>query len=198
VKPMASEHPEQTSETVKITNRDLLVVNESMLEGLSQLSDYFGFSKVMGQLYGALLLNKDALSLDDLMERLNISKASVSMNLRTLEHLGMVRQVWLHGRGGRRKYYEAETDFLQIISNILKSREMRDLERALHIMQENIERLNRSLDDMSEGEKQLASVYIERISHMQTMFRFAQTLIASILTRLTDLEIDDISNIELH
>lgn len=185
------------NETVRISNKDLLAVHGSMLEGLSQLSDYFGFSKVMGQLYGALLLNKDPLSLDDLMETLSISKASVSMNLRTLEHLGMVRQVWLHGRGGRRKYYEAETDFLQIISNILKSREMRDLDRALHIMQENIERLNVSLPDMNEAEKELAAVYIERISHMQTMFRFAQTLIASILSRLNDLEIEDISNIEL-
>jgi DNA-binding transcriptional regulator GbsR (MarR family) len=195
---MASEPTEHNGDAIKITNRDLIAVNDSMLEGLSQLSDYLGFSKVMGQLYGALLLNKDPLSLDDLMERLNISKASVSMNLRTLEHLGMVRQVWLHGRGGRRKYYEAETDFLQIVSNILKSREMRDLDRALHIMQENIERLNRSLDDMNEAEREVATVYIERISHMQTMFRFAQTLIGSILTRLTDLEIDDISNIELH
>ncbi len=191
---MSGEHE---SETIRISNKDLLAVHGSMLEGLSQLSDYFGFSKVMGQLYGALLLNKDPLSLDDLMETLSISKASVSMNLRTLEHLGMVRQVWLHGRGGRRKYYEAETDFLQIISNILKSREMRDLDRALHIMQENIERLNVSLPDMNEAEKELAAVYIERISHMQTMFRFAQTLIASILSRLNDLEIEDISNIEL-
>lgn len=195
---MASEPTESKGEAVKITNTDLLAVNESMLEGLSQLSDYFGFSKVMGQLYGALLLNNEPLSLDDLMERLNISKASVSMNLRTLEHLGMVRQVWLHGRGGRRKYYEAETDFLQLIANILKSREMRDLERALHIMQENIDRLNKSMPQMNEAEKEVADVYVERISDMQTTFRFAQTLIASILTRLTDLEIDDISNIELH
>ncbi len=191
---MSSEHD---LETVKISNKDLLAVHGSMLEGLSQLSDYFGFSKVMGQLYGALLLNKDPLSLDDLMETLSISKASVSMNMRTLEHLGMVRQVWLHGRGGRRKYYEAETDFLQIISSILKSREMRDLDRALHIMQENIERLNVSMPDMNDAEKELAAVYIDRISHMQTMFRFAQTLISSILSRLTDLEIEDISNIEL-
>jgi DNA-binding transcriptional regulator GbsR (MarR family) len=189
---------EPAGENIRITNPDLLAVNDSMLEGLSQLSDYFGFSKVMGQLYGALLLNKEPLSLDDLMERLNISKASVSMNIRTLEHLGMVRQVWLHGKGGRRKYYEAETDFLQLISNILKSREMRDLDRALHVLEENLQRLNVSLSEMNEAEKELAAVYIERITHMQTMFRFAQTLIASILTRLTDLEIDDISNIELH
>ncbi|HEX2621913.1 MAG TPA: helix-turn-helix domain-containing protein, partial [Phototrophicaceae bacterium] len=117
--------------SVRITSKDLIAVHNSMLEGLSQLSDYFGFSKVMGQLYGALLLSGEALSLDDLMDTLSISKASVSMNIRTLEHMGMVRQVWVRGGGGRRKYYEAETDFLQIISTILSGREMRDLDRAL-------------------------------------------------------------------
>jgi DNA-binding transcriptional regulator GbsR (MarR family) len=110
-------------------NLDLAYVHDSMLDGLGQLSGYFGFSKVMGQLYGALLLSPDPLSLDDLMERLDISKASVSMNLRTLEHMGMVRQVWVRGGGGRRKYYEAETDFWQIIANILSGREMRDVDR---------------------------------------------------------------------
>ncbi|MBL8156890.1 MAG: helix-turn-helix domain-containing protein, partial [Anaerolineae bacterium] len=91
----------------------LAAVQSSMLDGLGQLASYFGFSKVMGQLYGALLLSAEPLSLDDLVELLDISKASVSMNLRTLEHMGMVRQVWVRGRGGRRKFYEAETDFWQ-------------------------------------------------------------------------------------
>src|SRR5690606_13873268 len=109
----------------------LAAVRDSMLVGLGQLSDYFGFSKTMGQLYGALLLSDSPLSLDDFVEQLDISKANASINLRTLENLGIVRQVWVRGGSGRRKYYEAETDFLQIVSNILSSRELRDVERAL-------------------------------------------------------------------
>src|SRR5436190_22597490 len=124
---------------------NLYAVQESMLDGLGQLASYFGFSKVMGQLYGALMLSAEPLSLDDLVELLDISKASVSMNLRTLEHLGMVRQVWVKGRGDRRKFYEAETDFWQIISNILAGREMRDVERALHVMDDNAARLSKSM-----------------------------------------------------
>src|SRR5690606_36128952 len=115
---------------------------DSMVDGLGQLSEYFGFSKVMGQLYGALLMSPKPLCLDDLMERLDISKASVSMNMRTLEHMGMVRQVWVRGRGDRRKFYEAETAFWQIISNILAGREMRDVDRALAVMNKNAERLS--------------------------------------------------------
>jgi DNA-binding transcriptional regulator GbsR (MarR family) len=180
----------------KISNRDLMAVHNSMLEGLSQLSDYFGFSKVMGQLYGALFLSGTPLSLDDLMETLSISKASVSMNLRTLEHMGMVRQVWLHGKGGRRKYYEAETDFIQIISNILSRREMRDVERAIAVIDENIERLKNAQASMNDVERELSEVYVERISQMQTMFRLAQMLITLIVAQLSELNMDDISKLD--
>ena len=175
----------------------LETAQESMLDGLGQLSDYFGFSKVMGQLYGALLLSVDPLSLDDQVELLDISKASVSMNLRTLEHMGMVRQVWVRGGGGRRKYYEAETDFLQIISNILAGREMRDVDRALHVMEENIDRLSDAMPTMSVDDKELAELYLDRIRRMQSLFRFAQLVITSVLAKVGELDIEGVSEIRI-
>jgi DNA-binding transcriptional regulator GbsR (MarR family) len=175
----------------------LIAVQDSMLDGLSQLLDYFGFSKVMGQLYGVLLLNSDPLSLDDLMERLDISKASVSMNMRTLEHLGMVRQVWVRGKTGRRKYYEAETDFIQIVTNILNGREMRDVDRALHVLQDNMNLLFDAMPRMSADDKEVAELYVERITQMQTLFRFAQLVITSILARVADVNLDSVSHIDI-
>ncbi len=175
----------------------LMTVHDSMLDGLGQLSAYFGFSKVMGQLYGALLLSSEALSLDDLMERLSISKASVSMNMRTLEHMGMVRQVWMRGRSGRRKYYEAETDFMQIVTNILSGREMRDVDRALMVMNENTKILSEARSEMIDEDQADADLYLERIAQMETMFRFAQLVITSILERVADMDLDEVSKIEI-
>ncbi|MFN8376734.1 MAG: helix-turn-helix domain-containing protein [Anaerolineae bacterium] len=166
-----------------IPNKDLETVHESMLDGLGQLASYFGFSKVMGQLYGALLLSPQPLSLDALMEQLDISKASVSMNIRTLEHMGMVRQVWVRGKGGRRKYYEAETDFWQIISNVIAGREMRDIERALSVLGDNVERLSKSQPDMAENDQKVANLYLERIVQIQALFQFAQMIMTTILSR---------------
>ena len=175
----------------------LLAAHESMLEGLGQLADYFGFSKVMGQIYGALLLSPESLCLDDLTENLDVSKASVSTNIRTLEHMGMVRQVFNHKGGGRRKYYEAETDFWQIISNILAGREMRDVERALSVMETNSNRLSAAMDEMSEEEQELARLYLERITQIQALFRFVQLVMTSILSRVGDMDLEDISSIEI-
>ena len=159
----------------------LNAVHDNMLDGLGQLSDYFGFSKVMGQLYGAMLLSSRPLCLDDFVERLDISKASASMNMRTLENLGMTRQVWVRGSGGRRKYFEAETDFWQIITNVLKGREMRDVDRAITVMEDNIRRLQTAMDDMNEENRESARLYIDRIAQMQALFRFAQMIIMTIL-----------------
>lgn len=187
----------EVSGSKKVTHQALIAVQDSMLDGLSQLLDYFGFSKVMGQLYGVLLLHSAPLSLDDLMERLDISKASVSMNMRTLEHLGMVRQVWVRGKTGRRKYYEAETDFIQIVTNILNGREMRDVDRALHVLQDNMNLLFDAMPRMTSDDKEIAELYVERITQMQTLFRFAQLVITSVLARVADVNLDSVSHIEI-
>lgn len=167
-------------------------VHDSMLDGLGQLSDYFGFSKVMGQLYGAMLLSDKPVCLDDLVQRLDISKANVSINIRTLETMGMVRQVWVRGAGGRRKYYEAETDFWTIITNILKGREMRDVDRALAVMNDNIRRLQAAMPAMNEDDQQVAEVYIQRIAQMQGLFQFAQLMITAILAKVAEGEGEEI------
>ncbi|MBK9122614.1 MAG: helix-turn-helix domain-containing protein [Chloroflexi bacterium] len=187
----SEQHPDRE------VNPHLLDVQDSMLDGLSQLADYFGFSKVMGQLYGVLLLNGEPMSLDDLMDRLDISKASVSMNMRTLEQLGMVRQVWLRGRGDRRKYYEAETDLLQILTNILKGRELREVDRALNVLQDNIKTLEHARGSMNAADQHTADLYIDRITEMQAFFRFAQLVMTTILGRLNELKVDQISRIDL-
>jgi len=175
---------------------DLRIVHDSMLDGLGQLADYFGFSKLMGQLYGTLLLSDEPLSLDDMMERLDISKASVSLTMRSLERMGMVRQVWVRGSGGRRKYYEAETDFWQIFSNVLSGREMRDVERALSVMEENQERISSTIDSMSKDEQALAQLYLERISQIQALFQFAQLIMSSLLSQVDSIDVSDVSGVE--
>ncbi len=184
--------------TAQPEDSNLIAVRDSMLDGLGQLSEYFGFSKVMGQLYAALLMSPQPLCLDDMMDLLSISKASVSMNMRTLEHMGMVRQAWVRGRGDRRKFYEAETDFWEIISNILSGREMRDVERALSIMNKDVERLSDAMSNLSGDDQALAALYLERIGHVQALFKFAQLMISSILLQVSTMDFEDIGNVEIH
>ena len=177
---------------------ELQVVHDSMLDGLGQLADYFGFNKVLGQLYGTLLLSAEPLSLDDMMARLGISKASVSTNMRSLEHMGMVRQVWVRGGSGRRKYYQAETDFWQIFTTVMSGREMRDMERALSVMEENRQRISDAIPDLPADQQILARLYLDRIAQMQALFRFASLIINSILNQVRSSDLTDVSSVEVH
>ena len=180
----------------QLTN-DLQIVHDSMLDGLGQLADYFGFSTVMGQLFGTLLLSAEPLSLDDMTARLGMSKASVSTNMRSLERMGMVRQVWVRGGSGRRKYYQAETDFWQIFSNILSGRELSDVERALAVMEENRQRISGTIDDLPYDEQLLARLYLDRIAQIQALFRFAQLIINSVLNQVKNIDVSNVSGVEL-
>ncbi|GAB4423737.1 MAG: hypothetical protein Kow00106_20760 [Anaerolineae bacterium] len=159
-------------------------VNSRIIEGLGQLASYFGFSKVMGQLFGVLMLSPEPLSLDQLMERLGLSKASVSTHMRTLEHMGIVREVWM--KDDRRKYYRAESDFWHILTNILRSRELRDVNQALRVLEDSAERLQQALPDMGEADRHLAEFYLERLSQLQEFFRLAQMLLMSLIEHAQD------------
>ncbi len=165
-------------------NATFQAVSASIIEGLGQLAGYFGFSKVMGQLFGVLMLSPEPLSLDDLVERLGISKANVSTTMRTMEHMGLVREVWI--RDDRRKFYRAESDFWQILTNILRSRELRDVNQALHVLDDSAQRLQEAIPDMEPEDRRLAEYYLDRLSQLQEFFRLAQLLLMSLIERAQD------------
>jgi DNA-binding transcriptional regulator GbsR (MarR family) len=165
-------------------NATFQAVSASIIEGLGQLAGYFGFSKVMGQLFGVLMLSPEPLSLDDLVKRLGISKANVSTTMRTMEHMGLVREVWI--RDDRRKFYRAESDFWQILTNILRSRELRDVNQALHVLDDSAQRLQEAIPDMEPEDRRLAEYYLDRLSQLQEFFRLAQLLLMSLIERAQD------------
>ena len=82
-------------------------------------------NKVGGQIYALLFLADEPLSLDEIAERLSVSKSNVSINIRLLEEYDLVKQVWI--RGSRKDYYAARRaypkkvlkDFLEKIQGTL-------------------------------------------------------------------------------
>ena len=166
-------------------------VHDSMLDGLGQLADYFGFNRVMGQLYAALLLSPEPLSLDDLVNSLGKSKANISMNMQTLEHMGIVREVWVR-ENSRKKYYEAERDIWTIITNVMGSRELRDIDRALDVLNNNTEQLRAKMPRMDDNRQVLAKHYIDRIDQLSDFFKFARMILTSILEYGRDFDVNDL------
>ncbi|MBK8987507.1 MAG: hypothetical protein IPM39_15755 [Chloroflexi bacterium] len=176
-------------------NEKLIAVNESTIAGIGRLARYFGFAEVMGRLFGTLLMSPDAMSLDDLAAELEISKGSVSMNMRALERWGMAKEVWM--RGDRKKYYAAEHDLWQIIRSILSSRERREVELALHVLGDSIAKLQSARGELSPEERQLAEFYLERIADLQAFFTVAQMALEAVLGQEESLDFDAVTKIEI-
>ena len=81
------------------------------------------FSRALGQprsyaeIYGLLFVSHEPLSMDTLIERLNLSKGSASQGLKYLEDLGAVRTVYLAGE--RRTHYEAVAELRNMAGRFL-------------------------------------------------------------------------------
>jgi HTH-type transcriptional regulator, glycine betaine synthesis regulator len=173
----------------------LLHVNQSTVAGLGRLAHFFGFSEVMGRLYGELLLHPGPLSLDELTEQLEISKGSVSMNMRALERWGIAKEVWV--RGERKKYYAAEADFWKVIRNVLSGREMREVQVALQVLTDSVAKLKAAEAQLTPAEKELSVFYLQRIAELQSFFQFAQMALETILASYEELDFEEIKKIEI-
>lgn len=66
-------------------------------------------NRVGGQIYALLFLSDEPLSLDEISEKLGVSKSNISINVRMLEEYDLVRKVWV--KGSRKDYYAAEMTY---------------------------------------------------------------------------------------
>lgn len=78
-----------------------------------------GLPPSLGEIYGLLFVSRSPLSLDDLVQRLGISKGSASQGLRTLKSLGAVRESDQNG-SERRTYYEPAVDLKRLVGGFIR------------------------------------------------------------------------------
>lgn len=154
----------------------LAQAKHNFVQGMSRISHFWGFSKAMGAIYGALYLSPAPLSLDDLVQEVNITKGAVSTNIRSLERLGLVHK---HLKVGDRKdYYAAEIDFWKVIKGILREREKTEFDHAINTVGESLE-LVQSCDHKTDAE--LAEFYQERLVTLQSFFNTLDNLVSAVL-----------------
>jgi len=109
---------------------------EKVIQEFSAISQFLGFSKGMGAIFGFLYLSPAPRSLEEIVERVGITKGAVSTNIRALERLGLVRKQPMIGE--RRDFYAAEPDLWRILVRVLEDREKNELERTLSVFSENL------------------------------------------------------------
>ncbi|WP_395719682.1 GbsR/MarR family transcriptional regulator [Prosthecobacter sp.] len=77
----------------------------------------FGLGKLIGRLFALLYLSPEPLCLDQIADKLKISKASASITVRHLAAWNAVNKVEVENAADRRDFYEAELRFGVILRN---------------------------------------------------------------------------------
>ena len=91
------------------------------LESVTLFISVFGvlsLPRSIGEIYGLLFSTQEPLSLDDVQNRLQLSRGSASEGLRWLRSLGAVNQVYLPGV--RKEHFTAETSLRKLASGYLR------------------------------------------------------------------------------
>src|SRR5688572_18109433 len=107
----------------------LETVEDRFVELWNNMAGLWGISPTMARIHGFLYINGAALSMDDIMARLAISRGNVSMNLSKLLEWGLVRRV--HRKGDRKEYYESLNDVWEMFTLVASQRKRREIDPIL-------------------------------------------------------------------
>ena len=98
------------------------------------LGSQWGINKTMAQIHALLMVCNDAISMEDIMEELQISRGNASMNLRALMDWGIVYKEYKAGE--RREFFTAEKDLDELAVKIARKRSKREIKPALKVLKE--------------------------------------------------------------
>ncbi|XDZ56813.1 putative transcriptional regulator [Flavobacterium tructae] len=98
------------------------------------LGSQWGINKTMAQIHALLMVSNEAVSMEDIMEELQISRGNASMNLRALMDWGIVYKEFKAGE--RREFFTAEKDLDELAVKIARERSKREIKPALKILKE--------------------------------------------------------------
>jgi DNA-binding transcriptional regulator GbsR (MarR family) len=152
---------------------DAKTLEAEILSVFSDLAGSIGYSPIHGKIIGALLVEGEPLSLQELAERTDYSPGMVSLSLDLLEIMGIIKKVRKHG--DRKLYIKLEGDLLEVLKNAVSIKVKKGIESSLAdvlekrkkvaMMKEGPEkaRLSKTLDAF-EGELRRLSKYVNLLS----------------------------------
>ncbi|MEK9501876.1 GbsR/MarR family transcriptional regulator [Gaopeijia maritima] len=101
--------------------------HQKLIERMGRYYEADGLPRIAGRLFGYLLLEDEARSLDEMAAALAVSKTSVSTNARLLEQTGLLERVTRPG--DRKDYYQLAADQSRMIE--LKMQGMQEMQSIL-------------------------------------------------------------------
>ncbi len=113
---------------------NLTETQQKFVQTWGTLGNNWGINKTMAQVHALLLISERALSTEEMMDSLQISRGNANMNARALVDWGLVTKEMVSG--DRRDFYSAKKDIWVIARQIAKQRRQRELEPVISALAE--------------------------------------------------------------
>lgn len=98
------------------------------------LGSSWGINKAMAQIHALLLISPEALSAEEVMDELQISRGNANMNLRALIDWGIIHKELRIGE--RKEFFKAEKDIIELARIITAERRKREIEPMLKALKD--------------------------------------------------------------
>ena len=98
------------------------------------LGGNWGINRTMAQIHALLLISHEALSAEDIMEALQISRGNANQNIRDLIDWGLAFREFKTGE--RKEFFTAQKDIWAVAKQIVKERRKREIEPVRKILSE--------------------------------------------------------------
>ncbi len=124
----------------------------------------WGVQRNMAEVHALLFIAGEPLAAEDIMERLSISRGSVSTTLKQLTEWGLVQRVKSREKLDRREFHSAEQDVWKLFYTILRARKRREFDPLV----EELGGCRVSMKSARKSERTLsASANLERINEQK-------------------------------
>ncbi|GAA5495078.1 hypothetical protein Rhal01_01248 [Rubritalea halochordaticola] len=115
-----------------------LEAKEEFIAQWGALGTSWGISRTMAQVHALLMVAPEAMSTDEVMEELQISRGNAHTNLKELVSWGLLRIVVK--KGERKEFFEAEKDVWKMFTLVLKNRKRREIDPAVSLLKDCAEK----------------------------------------------------------
>jgi DNA-binding transcriptional regulator GbsR (MarR family) len=139
-----------------------------------EMAGSWGISRTMAEIHAVLYITGEPLSMDDLMERLEISRGNASMSVRSLLDWGIISRS--HKRGDRKEYFQAEQDVWAMFRAIVRERMKREAEPLLAELHEIRDLTGSRASPSSAAEKRELAEMNRRLESLLNFFQMLNVL----------------------
>ncbi len=110
----------------------LITARDEFVAQWGAMGSAWGINRTMAQIHALLMTSDTALTTDEVMDDLKISRGNAHQNLRELVGWGLVRSVIR--KGERKEYFEAEKDVWRMFCIVARERKRREIEPVLKVL----------------------------------------------------------------